>query len=216
MKSTAVAILFALSISAVSATLHTRCYDYFMKKDGCVHSAAAADQRCTAPKKEHPQPVTAFNMNPGVHMAKRSETPDLERRYNTNQPSFYVAGGNGTCRVYDTNTDLGVCIWNGAEQNNPTAETAGWLNGDKKSNCGKQIYIQRKGRPETVQYVKVLDGCYFNAQTPDVGCFEIGVTLALFNKFNPTEKEKQDGKLYEGMTWDFNDLDGDKTANSPV
>ncbi|WAQ84518.1 hypothetical protein PtA15_5A88 [Puccinia triticina] len=214
MKSTTATICLALLLPAVSATVHTLCYNYFMQKDGCVYSAAAVDQRCPAPVKPHPQPVHMFQ-DQTAHR-KRSESNALERRYNTNKPSFYVSGGDGTCGHYDTSTDLGVCLWNGPEQNNPTPETAGWLNGAKTSNCGKQVYIQRKGQPNTVQYVKVLDGCSFDIKTPDAGCFEIAITLALFYKFNPTPKELHDGKIYEGFTWDFNNLNGTKLQQAPV
>ncbi|EHS63013.1 hypothetical protein PGT21_018361 [Puccinia graminis f. sp. tritici] len=216
MKCTTTALFFALSLSAVTATLHTRCYDYFLAKDGCVFSAGEESQRCAAPKKRPSQPVKAFAMNPEVSKAKRSQIPGLERRYDDTQPSFYVSGGNGTCGHYDTNTQLGVCLWNGAEQDNPTAETAGWLNGDQTANCGKQVYIQRKGHPETVQYVNVLDGCYFEAKTPEPGCFEIGITLALFNKLNPTSQEQQDGYIYDGISWDFNKPNNTATDWSPV
>ncbi|OAV94579.1 hypothetical protein PTTG_03800 [Puccinia triticina 1-1 BBBD Race 1] len=212
MKSTTSAIFLALSLSVVRAAEHTMCYDYFLNKDHCVHSSASTLDRCQA--KDHSEPVKAFTMNPGVQNAKRSEIQGLERRYDTTRPSFFVAGGDGTCGFYNTTSEPGVCLWNGPEQDNPTKETAGWLNGAQKANCGKQIYIQRKGQPHTVQYVKVLDGCSFGVKTPDPGCFDIAVTLALFNLFKPSEKEKQDGKMYGGFTWDFNSLDGSKPESS--
>ncbi|KAH9457815.1 hypothetical protein Pst134EB_010127 [Puccinia striiformis f. sp. tritici] len=42
--------------------------------------------------------------------------------------SFAIGGGNGTCGFYDSVNQLG-CLFmeRGAEQNNPTIETAGWL-----------------------------------------------------------------------------------------
>lgn len=42
-------------------------------------------------------------------------------------------------------------------------------------------YVQRRGKPETVQYVPVLDACTFGpeAQVPEVGCSQIFVTKAV-------------------------------------
>lgn len=38
-------------------------------------------------------------------------------------------------------------------------------------------YIQRQGRPETVQYANVVDGCTFLTRDPAVGCFQIWMTI---------------------------------------
>ncbi|KAA1078738.1 hypothetical protein PGTUg99_005444 [Puccinia graminis f. sp. tritici] len=216
MKSTTVASLLALSLPTVLATNHTLCYNYFMKKDGCVFSAAAPDQRCPAPPKEHTTPVSAFELQSGPNLVKRSEPRRLERRYDTTRPSFAVAGGEGICGFYNSTSEPGVCLWSGPEQISPTVETAGWLNGAKTSNCGKRVYIQRKGQPNTVQFVKVLDGCSFGTTQPDPGCFDIALTIALFNKFKPTPQEEKDGLLYGGITWDFDNLEGTHTQQAPV
>jgi hypothetical protein len=61
MKSTTTSIFLALLLPAVMATTHTLCYNYFLNKDGCVFSAAASDQRCPAPVKEHSTPVQAVS-----------------------------------------------------------------------------------------------------------------------------------------------------------
>ncbi|OAV94548.1 hypothetical protein PTTG_09007 [Puccinia triticina 1-1 BBBD Race 1] len=216
MRSTTAGLFLALSVPAVMATTHTMCYNYFLKKDGCVFSAAASDQRCPAPPKEHTSPVQAFDMPSQSNLAKRSENRRLERRYDTTRPSFAVAGGEGICGFYNSTTDLGVCLWSGPEQNNPTVETAGWLNGLKTSNCGKRVYIQRKGQPETVQFVKVLDGCSFGTKELDPGCFDIALTIELFNRFKPTPQEQKDGLIYGGLTWDFDNLENTHTQQAPV
>ncbi|KNF02418.1 hypothetical protein PSTG_04325 [Puccinia striiformis f. sp. tritici PST-78] len=153
--------------------------------------------------------------HPGASKAKRS-VADLERRYVTPKPSFAVGGGTGTCGFYNSTTEAGVCLWNGAEQNNPTIDTAGWLNGAKTSNCGKRIYIQRTGKPETRQYVKVLDGCYFGATSPKPGCSKVGLTIQLFNLFKPTEKENQDGLIYGGLSWQFDNTLNTSPQQAPV
>ncbi|KAI9606410.1 hypothetical protein KEM48_001775 [Puccinia striiformis f. sp. tritici PST-130] len=195
MKATTTAIFVALSLSAVTATNHTACYNYFLKKDGCVFSAAAADQRCPAPVKEHSAPVKAFHAKHKANRrAKRSEN-ELERRYTTVTPSFSISDGEGICGHYNSTTTAGVCLWSGSEQENPTLESAGWLNGVKTSNCGKRVYIQRKGHPETVKYAPVLDGCCFDTKSLAEGCFDIAVTIKLFNEFNPTQKEIESGML---------------------
>jgi len=215
MKAAAITMVLAIALPAVMATTHTTCYNYFLKKDGCVFSAAAANQRCPAPAKDHSAPMKAFDVKTTPH-TKRAEHNTLVRRYDTTKPSFAIAGGDGICGTYDTNEQLGVCLWSGAEQKNPTVDTAGWLNGPKNSNCGKRVYIQRKGDPKSVKYVPVLDGCYFNDVSPEVGCFEVAVTIKLFNEFNPTEEEKKTGLLSGGFTWDFDNLNGQSPQQAPV
>ncbi|OAV94563.1 hypothetical protein PTTG_03780 [Puccinia triticina 1-1 BBBD Race 1] len=223
MKFATVATFAALSVPAVMATTHTMCYNYFLQKDGCVFSAAALDQRCPAPAKQHSTPVKAFAMASNSRMAKRSdvavyksasESHELERRYNTTRPSFAVAGGNGVCGYYDSKKEPGVCLWSGVPP--VTVQTAGWLNGAKTSNCGKRVYIQRKGQPSTVKFVRVLDGCDFGTTRPDPGCFDIAVTIALFNLFNPTYDEQRAGELIGGITWDWDNLDNTHTQQAPV
>ncbi|KNZ52496.1 hypothetical protein VP01_3554g2 [Puccinia sorghi] len=217
MKAAAITIVLAIALPAVMASTHTVCYNYFLEKDGCVHSAAAANERCPAPPKDHTGPMKTFDLQSPTQppKVKRAEKASLVRRYDTTKPSFAVAGGDGICGNYDTNTQLGVCLWSGAEQKNPTVETAGWLNGPQTSNCGKRIYIQRKGDPSSVQFAPVLDGCSFNETLPANGCFDIAVTIQLFNKFKPTPQEQKDGVLYGGLTWDFDDLYGKDLAQAP-
>ncbi|KAI9622313.1 hypothetical protein KEM48_007326 [Puccinia striiformis f. sp. tritici PST-130] len=212
MKATTVAILLAISFQAVLATIHTTCYNYFLEKDGCVFSAADARNRCPAPIKDHDDPFNCINPK----VVKRSERHSLGRRYDDNDGSFAVAGGKGICGTYNSTTDLGVCLWSGAEQKSPTVESAGWLNGLKTSNCGKQVYVQRKGQPKTVKYVKVLDGCSFDTTALSTGCFQIALTSKLFDEFNPTAKEKKDGLILDGISWDFNNLLGQNLQSGPV
>lgn len=215
MKSNIITCFLIICASvAVGATEHTVCYNYFLKKDGCVHSAADDSVRCKAPPKPCPVPVPPFSLAP--QHVKRSEPHRLQRRYDTTEPSFPVAGGNGICGFYNSTTELGVCLWSGAEQNNPTPETAGWLDGPMTANCGKKVYIQRTGKPETVQYARILDGCSFNTKAPEVGCFQIGLSLQLFEKFNPTEQERADQLIYDGLTWDFDSLNNQDPQQGPV
>ncbi|KNZ61778.1 hypothetical protein VP01_1359g3 [Puccinia sorghi] len=219
---------------------HTGCYKYFMKKDGCVFSAKRPTDRCPAVvKHDQTNPAQAFVLNPAAANVKRSED-GLARRYDTTQPSFAVAGGNGICGFYNSTAEHGVCLWSGPEQTNPTRKTAGWLNeyallplnidsvGRKANlsspftygspnpvNCRKGIYVQRKGQPETVKYVPLLDGCSFNTISYEPGCFDIALTIKLFDDFNPSEQEKKDGLLYGGLTWDYDNVDGNHPQNAP-
>ncbi|OAV90708.1 hypothetical protein PTTG_28216 [Puccinia triticina 1-1 BBBD Race 1] len=205
---------FVLLIAVAKATIHTTCYNHFLKKDGCIYSSAANNTRCQLPAKNNPSP--AGQLSTASENTKRSEPHRLDRRYDSQQPVFPIGGGKGNCGEYKSSEVLGVCLWSGAEQDNPTVETAGWLNSLKTSNCGKRIYIHRTGRPDTVQYAKVVDGCSFDTKVLDLGCSQIGLSVKLFNKFNPTDKEKKDQFLYGGFTWDFDNLKGKSPQQGPV
>ncbi|POW06714.1 hypothetical protein PSHT_10263 [Puccinia striiformis] len=225
-------------IVSVKATIHTTCYNHFLKKDGCVFASASNNTRCKAPPKHNPTPVKQFALV--SQNTKRSGHHHLERRYKTQEPVFPIGGGTGNCGLYTSTDEIGVCVWSGAEQSNPTAETAGWVNSLKTSNCGKRIYVHRTGKPETVQYAKVLDGQFFfhrlNAHVFLTGCPRVEMsnlisspsqcqaalsTLRswisdLFAKFNPSDKETADQLLYGGLTWDFDNLYGQSTAQGPI
>lgn len=198
-----------VAFPAVKATVHTECYNYFMQKDGCVWSAADDRTRCNATTGKPPfQGVERFQ-----HHSQRT----LQRRYtseNTNT-SFAMRDGPGICGNYSTNQP-GACLWVGSEQvyGNDTA-TAGWLNGAKTSNCGKQLYVQRKGRPDKPFYVPVLDGCSFYSKNVTVGCFQIALSNKTFYDLEPTAQEIQQGFLGD-LIWDFNNEYGTKGKNAPV
>ncbi|KAI7957665.1 hypothetical protein MJO29_005882, partial [Puccinia striiformis f. sp. tritici] len=214
MNTTSIFLICTLFIVSVKATIHTTCYNHFLKKDGCVFASASNNTRCKAPPKHNPTPVKQFALV--SQNTKRSGHHHLERRYNTQEPVFPIGGGTGNCGLYTSTDEIGVCVWSGAEQSNPTAETAGWVNSLKTSNCGKRIYVHRTGKPETVQYAKVLDGCSFNTTELDIGCTQIGLSIKLFAKFNPSDKETADQLLYGGLTWDFDNLYGQSTAQGPI
>ncbi|KNZ45954.1 hypothetical protein VP01_767g5 [Puccinia sorghi] len=210
--------MFSIFTAVAEATEHSTCFNYFMKKDGCVLSSADSSTRCKAPAKDHPAPVKAFSLGSQKNPNQKKSPPSsqLIRRYDAKKSAFPIGSGDGICGFYNSTSELGVCLWSGAEQNEPTVKTAGWLNGLKTSNCGKRIHIQRTGKPETVQHVQVLDGCGFNTVKLDEGCFQIGVTVALFNKFKPSADEQASQLLFGGLTWDFDNLDGKSTQQGPV
>ncbi|POV94607.1 hypothetical protein PSHT_16115 [Puccinia striiformis] len=202
--------LTCLSLAAVDATIHTLCFNFFMKKDKCVHAAAGQSIRCDAPPKPHDKPVTAFVMQTPKPQSR------LERRYNTNGDTILMSSGPGICGEYNTEKEDGVCLWSGPEQVHPTINSAGWLNGVKTSNCRKQVYIQRHDEPDKPFYVPVLDGCGFHKTKPEEGCFEIGVTKSLARKLRRFPNETDDTPLYGGFTWDFNNLLGNNPDAGPV
>ncbi|PLW21154.1 hypothetical protein PCANC_00472 [Puccinia coronata f. sp. avenae] len=210
------AAFLAVVLPPVMPTTHTTCYNYFLKKDGCVNSANDPKIRCEP--KPYSGGVPAFSMSGGSKTKRGVETTiSLIKRYDTTQPSFFLASGTGNCGYYDTNTQDGACLWSGPEQNNPTVESAGWLNSQKTSNCHKELYIglKEEGAAGT-KYAPVLDGCSFGTTDPAVGCFQIGVTLQLFKKFNPTPAENMAGKITRTIVWDFNSFKGEHTKNGPV
>ncbi|EGG11503.1 uncharacterized protein MELLADRAFT_91075 [Melampsora larici-populina 98AG31] len=192
---------------------HTGCYGYFLNKDGCVHGSSGAP--CSANSAKTSTSCNAFKIDPtceaaqqqaALQSSQQTHSSRLARRYDTTIPTLAVAGGNGICGFYDSNTTLGVCLWSGEgwvdSRNEPHS---GWLNGTRTENCQKQVYIQRQGKPETVQYARVLDGCGFNAVTPDVGCFQVWMTIDLFDKFGPTPEERTSFQIDGTFTWDFVD-----------
>lgn len=208
-----VALVSLVANPIVKATEHTICFNYFMQKDGCVFSTNDPKKRCD-PNGHPPKKAVGVLKSPSSKKHRRDEV-SLERRYDTpkHSKSFYVDDGTGICGTY-SGDQPGACLWAGGEDGvgNPTG---GWLNGTKSSNCGKQIYLQRQGKPETVQYIPVVDGCTFNIKSEMPGCFQIAVTEHTFYSMKPTKEELKLGYL-TGLTWDFNNLNGDKSRNGPV
>ncbi|OAV92604.1 hypothetical protein PTTG_27566 [Puccinia triticina 1-1 BBBD Race 1] len=216
MNRLAIVLFLALSLAVANATIHTMCFDYFLKKDKCINGAAGPNIRCGAKAKPHPKPVSTFVLQ-GPSKKTRTSGKALERRYDTNEDVLIMASGEGICGRYDSEKQDGVCLWSGPEQDHPTIHTAGWLNSLKTSNCGKQVYIQRRGSKK-VFYVPVLDGCGFHKTKVEEGCFEIGVTHSLAKKLaiHPNELGPHPTALVGGFTWDFNNLDGKNPRAGPV
>lgn len=219
MNSNLWALGFVFALTCVSATEHTMCYNFFMAKDKCVFARAGEKLRCDAGPKP---PAEVHQFTPGAAqkpLTKRSNRAVLMKRYDTdkNRPEVMPTPGMGVCKHFPPPKDgLEVCLWYG----NSTAvdapiSSSGWLNNNKTSNCNKQVYIQRKGQKDTVQYALVRDGCTFNTTDPNLGCFAIGLSKKLYDNFNPTEKEIKQGYLEE-ITWDYNNLFGTNPAWGPV
>ncbi|EGG02216.1 uncharacterized protein MELLADRAFT_91542 [Melampsora larici-populina 98AG31] len=216
-----VILLLPAFLVASSGERHTQCYNYFLNKDQCVYGSQC--DPCPAgqpiPKKtcesggqfQHPTAVSPTDQMSYSIPAKHARV----RRYDTTTPSSFVAGGNGNCGFYNTTSDLGeahagyvkpnlgVCIWSGSDTTGNSTTDNGWLNQATSDNCNKQIYIQRQGQPDTVKFVPVIDSCNFNTVDPALGCFQVFVTRALYDSFNPTQEELNSGAL-NNITWDFN------------
>ncbi|WAR58084.1 hypothetical protein PtB15_5B316 [Puccinia triticina] len=197
MKATASLIcLVALSLSVATAFSdpakpHTTCYDHFLhtgKK--CVYASANPNERCPPPPDPPKAPATVpqFTVQQ-ARKTKRSEEHLLERRYDTTIPVTKAV--RMTCPESSNPGDgLGVCLWAGAGGN-----SNGWVN----------------------QYVQAAlnIGCDFGPNIDEtVGCFNIAVNEALFEKLNPTEAERKNGALCDVTTWDFNNLKGTKPENA--
>lgn len=205
--------------TAILARQHSICYDFYLKQDDCVYGSV--DKPCpdkNASSKKACSSGSVFKY-PTDSLPEdgydSAAAPKMTRRYDTPDKSFFVAGGQGACGFYNTNSQLGVCIWSGPSSSSDSTQ-AGWLNGGLKDNCHKQVYIQREGQPSTVQYVPIVDSCGFGTTSPDFGCRQIYVTRALYDSFNPTQHELQTGALYN-ITWDFNNpLHSGKNYNAPI
>ncbi|KAH9812717.1 secreted protein [Melampsora americana] len=191
------ALVALVAHTTVEATEHTLCYRYFLQNDGCVFSTNDPNKRCNPDGHPTKQGVGVLK---GPASKKHRRDVSLARRYDTlpDSHSFYISDGTGICGAY-RGDQPGACLWAGGQdsQGNPTG---GWLNGTKTSNCGKQLYLQRQGKPDTVQ---VYPCCDFNIRDETPGCFQIAVT-------------EHDKGYLTGLTWDFNNLYGDKTRNGPV
>ncbi|MBW0489811.1 hypothetical protein O181_029526 [Austropuccinia psidii MF-1] len=150
---------------------------------------------------------------------KRGIYKSVERRYDA-QPGvglFPLEGGNGVCGYYDSNKEVGVCLWTGTsstDRDNTTMGKPGWLNKADTRNCKKHVYLKRPGMNQTL-YVPVLDGCDFGADHPKDGCVAIGFTKATFDSLNPTADEIKNQRI-EIMTWDFDNEHGAKPDDGPV
>ncbi|KAH9809054.1 hypothetical protein DFH28DRAFT_596129 [Melampsora americana] len=192
------------SVHHNATSLNSGCYRHMLQNYECVPSATK--KRCP-PK--------------GMDIKKVSKVLPKEHfdgvGYTTSIPTNPVAGGDGICGRYESKTTLGVCLWSGSNFiDGSDPKTSGWLNGGLKKNCNKFVYIQRKGKPETIQYARVLDGCSFNTKDPKVGCFQMWMTISLFNKFKPSKEDSKKGSISDSFTWGFDNEFGQHPFNAPV
>ncbi|PLW50216.1 hypothetical protein PCANC_12742 [Puccinia coronata f. sp. avenae] len=226
----------------VSRPKHTRCYNYFLDKDDCVFSARKASERCgddgkcgrdvpdNKPQvfKSHKKQssFSALSVSVGSEGIKAdllkaqeeegsNEVPvgtnnhQLVRRYDSELDSFAIAGGTGICGKY-TDDEPGVCLWANAQANGTAS--GGWISGGFTKTCGRKIYIQRKGSNETI-YAPVVDGCAFDTNSPDPGCFRIGFTKHTFGELKPTAEEAS-RLIIKDLVWNFDNTYGKHPENA--
>ncbi|MBW0485029.1 hypothetical protein O181_024744 [Austropuccinia psidii MF-1] len=200
-------LLLTLSILSfvMSAEEHSGCYRHFLQTDHCVTAAVGKD-RCKKNKKlEVNGKVLKFDSATSLAMA--SNKHNLTRRYDTYGKS-YVAQGAELCGKYNSTTDPGACLLYGSTD-------LGWITSQFTKNCGKTLYVQRKGLPKTVKYVQVIDACPFSNKRPTDNCFEVAFTHKTFMDFEPTKQEIADSGVFN-ITWNFDNEQGNKPGNAPL
>ncbi|EGG04112.1 uncharacterized protein MELLADRAFT_108752 [Melampsora larici-populina 98AG31] len=173
------------------------------------------------------KPDKVTSQNTGCHRYMLNEFKCVPSAEKSRCPGHNQTSCRRKRRNYDSKTTLGVCLWSGSDPvDGSKASTSGWLNGymriflfkplprvadlipfniksGLKTNCGKFVFIQRKGKPETIRYAKVLDGCAFDTKDPKVGCFQLWMTTALFNEFKPSKEDSAKGSISDSFTWGF-------------
>ncbi|KAG0141653.1 hypothetical protein CROQUDRAFT_110356 [Cronartium quercuum f. sp. fusiforme G11] len=122
----------------------------------------------------------------------------------TNMTSTSTPGvAQGICGPYYPDVDLGVCVWSGSDKGSDQGidpSKSGWLNSAATGNCGKQVTVKRG---DITQTFKIYNGCDFGTLDPAVGCPQIYLTKAAFNKLNPTPDEAAEGSFKDPLYWDF-------------
>ncbi|KAG0148028.1 hypothetical protein CROQUDRAFT_61041 [Cronartium quercuum f. sp. fusiforme G11] len=207
---------FAFAVfSTVGAIVHTECYNYFLEKDGCVWASAKDTERCD-PTSGKSQLKLGGDEPEKQLMVQKRDKKFLKPRYTSENTdtSFAIHGGKGICGPYDPQ-EPGACLWLGSEQETgEDPSTAGWLNGANKLNCGKQVYVQRKDKPENPLFVPIVDGCVFYTASISVGCFQIALTNKTFYDLEPSPEEIDQGFVGD-LVWDFDNEHGKKPQNGP-
>ncbi|EGG09076.1 uncharacterized protein MELLADRAFT_123928 [Melampsora larici-populina 98AG31] len=126
----------------------------------------------------------------------------LRKRFQTQKKINFLASGNGACGAYDTEKQLGICLWSGDAKSKDPAKS-GWISLDQRGNCGKTVFVQRANNPDTLIFAKVVDGCSFNIADHHTGCAQIFLTKKAFDAMKPTPEELQQGAI-TNLVWDFN------------
>ncbi|CAH7689846.1 expressed protein [Phakopsora pachyrhizi] len=98
----------------------------------------------------------------------------------------------GICGEYNSETELGVCVWGGSRPS-PDAKESGWLG----------VLLQRTGVSTPPLKAQVLDGCSFGTEEKGFGCSQLFLTRKTFMALNPSQEEIQAGYLNGSLTWDL-------------
>jgi len=121
--------------------------------------------------------------------------------FKTTAPSEAVAGGDGICGNYNTDTELGVCLWSGLDETGKDPSKSGWLSGSATTNCKREVEVWRAAAPDKKITAKVLDGCGLNAKAFKVGCENLFLTKKLLAALDP----KATGEISD-LNWSFKKL----------
>lgn len=162
----------------------------------------------TSPGKLPESPVTAPGKTSAGTVPPPSVTP-----VTTPVSSGSSKTIDGICGPYNTETDLGVCLWSGSDTEGKDISKSGWLSSAITTNCGKEVAVLKAGLSKPV-VLKVIDGCNFATPKPEVGCSQIFLTKKAFKALGPTAKEEADGFFTDHLVWDF--LAVTNSSNVPV
>ncbi|CAH7677464.1 secreted protein [Phakopsora pachyrhizi] len=132
-----------------------------------------------------------------------STTNELRKRFETTTKIDFIASGTGICGPYDTENVVGVCLWSGIDPKSNEPSKMGWMTENSRINCGKRVFVQRAGRPETLIFAQVVDGCGFNMKEHRTACAQIYLTKKAFDAMKPTQEELKKGAI-SNLLWDFN------------
>ncbi|EGF99406.1 uncharacterized protein MELLADRAFT_94651 [Melampsora larici-populina 98AG31] len=108
------------------------------------------------------------------------------------------------CKPYDSETEIGLCLWSGVDQTGKDRKQSGWISASAVENCGKEIIFTRTGSTTQPIVGKLLDGCQLEATTPSAGCSQVWLTKKAFMALNPSAEEIASETLNGTLTWDFN------------
>ncbi|GAA98051.1 uncharacterized protein L969DRAFT_46035 [Mixia osmundae IAM 14324] len=188
--SIALADLVKTPVSHEKRTEHTGCYKYFKHHQGSV-----------------PGGTNVATMTPAFVLKTKDSL-------NIAGPATKKSDPGACSKYYDSQTDLGVCLWNGLARDGITPlDRSGWLSGEKTSNCRKMVTVTTNGKTLDLP---VVDGCAFQADGHADGCTDIWFTVAAFNEL-ATDAEKTSGHIaHVEWMWKSNYKKGGSLRNAPV
>ncbi|KAI8455623.1 hypothetical protein BY996DRAFT_6413032 [Phakopsora pachyrhizi] len=124
----------------------------------------------------------------------------------------FIASGSGICGAYNSDNQIGVCLYSGIDKTGQDPSKSGWLSGSAVQNCQAEVYLFKKIRmnseifrpsnPQLKITAKVVDGCELESNNFNSGCQNIFITKALFNALRPNRKENDQGHI-DTLSWSF-------------
>ncbi|KNZ48053.1 uncharacterized protein VP01_593g2 [Puccinia sorghi] len=208
MQLAAISVYLIFQIFPVEAIQQSGCANFFqlaplplcdgtsqipgVTSGGGVSSGGAPASKTPAPASKAPG---IFGKGGGQRLRFRRDTSSANF---TDSNSQAVAGGNGICGNYNTDTELGVCLWSGIDETGKDPSKSGWLSGAATTNCKREVEVWRAATPEKKITAKVLDGCGLNAKAFKVGCENLFLTKKLLTALDPTAN----GELCD-LKWSF-------------